>query len=147
MKLALPVSVATLLVAAGVLASSPQETPPPKKVDKAEVARTMRCQLPEGKGKETVVRLCSDCHAARVVTSARKTQDEWLQTVETMADKGINASDDDFTTVIEYLSAHLAPANGSTSETPKKDAPESGTKPDDCPKQPETAPPAAQHNR
>lgn len=145
MKFGLPVSIATLLIAAGVLASSPQEATPPKKVDKAEVARIMRCQLPEGKGKETVVRLCSDCHAARVVTSARKTQDQWLQTVETMADKGINASDDDFTTVVEYLSAHLAPANGTTSETPKKDAPESGTKSDNCPNQPEVAPPAPQH--
>lgn len=137
MKVAIPITLAALL-AGGVMAASQQETPSPsKKVDKAEVARTMRCQLPEGKGKDTVVRLCSDCHAARVVTTARKTPDQWLQTVETMADKGINASDDEFGAVVEYLSAHLGPENPTDTDTSKKDTPQPGTKSDTCPKQPE----------
>jgi len=130
----------------GLVLAMQQESQPPKKVDKAEVARTMRCQLPEGKGKETVVRLCSDCHAARVVTTARKTPDQWLQTVETMADKGINASDDDFGAVIEYLSAHLGPDNPAPgADASKKDVPQTESKSDGCPKQPETQPPAPQH--
>ena len=141
MRVVLTCSITGVILVGGVMASTRQEAPPPKKIDKAEVARTMRCQLPDGKGKDTVVRLCSDCHAARVVTSARKTQDQWLQTVETMADKGINASDDDFTTVVEYLSAHLGPDAPTTTEPAKKDAPQAGAKSDDCPKQPEPARP------
>src|ERR1051326_4580323 len=139
MKLVLPIT-AALLFTGGVCAMTQQETPPRKKIDKAEVARTLRCQLPDGKGKDTVVRLCSDCHAARVVSTARKTPDQWLQTVETMADKGINASDDDFGAVVEYLSAHLGPDNPTGGEAPKKDAPQTGSKSDECPKQPATAP-------
>lgn len=139
MSVKVPIAIVAVLVASGIVAASQQETPPPKKVDKAEVARTMRCQLPEGKGKDVVVRLCADCHAARVVTTARKTPDQWLQTVETMADKGINASDDDFGAVVEYLSAHLGPDNPAP-DASKKDAPPSGTKSDDCPKQPDSAP-------
>ena len=146
MKVVIALSATAVILVGGVMASTQQEAPPPKKVDKAEVARTMRCQLPDGKGKETVVRLCSDCHAARVVTTARKTQDQWLQTVETMADKGINASDDEFTSVVEYLSAHLGPDNPTGPGTPKKDAPQSETKSDDCPKQPEAAPTGQPHN-
>lgn len=144
MKIAIPMTLATL-VAGGALAASQQEAPPPsKKVDKAEVARTMRCQLPEGKGKDTVVRLCSDCHAARVVTTARKTPDQWLQTVETMADKGINASDDEFGAVVEYLSAHLGPGNPTDADNSKKDVPQAGAKSDTCPRQPDApaTPPA-----
>src|ERR1051326_2214300 len=141
MKGGVPVTVAFLLMGGLVLAMQ-QENQPPKKVDKAEVARTMRCQLPDGKGKDTVVRLCSDCHAARVVSTARKTPDEWLQTVETMADKGINASDDEFGAVVEYLSAHLGPDNPATGDAGKKDAPQPGSKSDECPRQPESAPAA-----
>ena len=146
MKVVIALIMAGGMFAGGIMASTQEQVPPPKKVDKAEVARTMRCQLPEGKGKETVVRLCSDCHAARVVTTARKTQDQWLQTVETMADKGINASDDDFTTVVEYLSAHLGPDNPTSADSSKKDAPQDGAKSDECPKEPGSAPPAQPHN-
>ena len=145
MKVVITLSVAGVVLVGGVMASTQQDATAPKKVDKAEVARTMRCQLPEGKGKDTVVRLCSDCHAARVVTTARKTQDQWLQTVETMADKGINASDDEFTAVVEYLSAHLGPDNPASPDSAKKDAPQNGAKSDDCPKQPEPTPPTP-HN-
>lgn len=145
MKVVITVSIAAVILVGGGMASTQQETPPPKKVDKAEVARTMRCLLPDGKGKETVVRLCSDCHAARVVTTARKTQDQWLQTVETMADKGINATDDEFTDVVEYLSAHLGPDNPTGADTGKQEAPATAGKSDDCPKQPDTAAPAQPH--
>jgi cytochrome c5 len=144
MKVLVPVTIAVLLATAVMAASQQQTPPPPKKVDKAEVARTLRCQLPEGKGKDTVVRLCADCHAARVVSTARKTPDQWLQTVETMADKGINASDDEFGAVVEYLSAHLGPDNPTGSDTSKENAPQAAEK-DACPKQPETPPAAPQH--
>jgi len=139
MKGVVPITFAFLLMG-GLVVAMQQENQPSKKVDKAEVARTLRCQLPDGKGKDTVVRLCADCHAARVVSTARKTPDQWLQTVETMADKGINASDDEFGAVVEYLSAHLGPDNPTGAEAPKKDAPQPGSKSDECPKQPDTAP-------
>ena len=136
---------AAVLLACGVMAASQQEAPPvPKKIDKAEVARILRCQLPEGKGKETVVRLCADCHAARTVSTARKTPDQWLETVETMADKGINASDDDFGAVVEYLSAHLGPNNPAPADAGKKDTPSAAPKSDECPKEPGNVPQAQQ---
>lgn len=142
MKIAIPIAVAVVLTS-GMIAASQQDAPPaPKKIDKAEVARILRCQLPEGKGKETVVRLCADCHAARTVTTARKTPDQWLETVETMADKGINASDDDFGAVVEYLSAHLGPNDPVAPDTSKKDAPQSQTKSDECSNPPESPKPA-----
>ena len=142
MRAAVSWVVAALLVAGGIVATAQQETQAPKKVDKAEVARVLRCQLPEGKGKDTVVRLCADCHAARVVSTARKTPDEWLQTVETMADKGINASDDDFNTVVEYLAANLGPDKPAPADAAKKDGTPDATKTDNCPKQPEATPAA-----
>jgi competence ComEA-like helix-hairpin-helix protein len=64
--------------------------------------------LPDGTGKATTVRVCTGCHGAEMFAGARKSKPEWEHTVTAMTtEKGIDISDADFATVLQYLSANL----------------------------------------
>jgi len=66
--------------------------------------------LPEGEGKKEVVASCGQCHGLDVVTSQRKTREQWQQTVNKMitqyhANLEPNLSD----RIVSYLSRNLGP--------------------------------------
>jgi hypothetical protein len=73
--------------------------------------------IPEGKGKDLTVRLCTTCHAASQWSTQRHTRDEWSSVIDSMVSKGLEASDEDLAIVNDYLATNLGPA--------KKDAPAS----------------------
>jgi cytochrome c5 len=75
-------------------------------------------QLPDGPGKETVQKVCSGCHPAQIVLSHRDTKDGWALIVTDMVNKGANGTDDEFNTIIDYLSAHF-PKDSGSKPTPK----------------------------
>ncbi len=81
--------------------------------------------LPEGKGKDVVMRLCSGCHAVTVFAKETHTPEKWASIVDNMVSKGMDASDEELDTINTYLSTNLAPP---------KDAP-SGTSPQSPSKQ------------
>ncbi len=64
--------------------------------------------LPEGKGKDVVMRLCSGCHAVTVFAKERHTPEKWASIVDSMVAKGMEASDDELATINAYLSTNLA---------------------------------------
>ena len=66
--------------------------------------------LPEGEGKKEVAASCGQCHGLNVVTSQRKTREQWQQTVNKMitqyhANLEPNLSD----RIVSYLSRNLGP--------------------------------------
>jgi competence protein ComEA len=63
--------------------------------------------LPEGPGKETVVRVCGTCHAAELVMNRRETFEGWNGVIEDMIRRGTKASDEEFGEVVDYLVAHF----------------------------------------
>jgi hypothetical protein len=65
--------------------------------------------LPEGKGRDTTIHLCSNCHRLDRWDKQRHTPDQWSDIVDDMVGKGMDASDDDLTTVNNYLAKYLAP--------------------------------------
>lgn len=74
--------------------------------------------LPPGEGKDALVKDCQGCHALNVITSQRKTESGWTDTVLEMRNRGANGSDDDMEKIIHYLAANFgpsgaAPASGS----------------------------------
>jgi hypothetical protein len=71
--------------------------------------------LPDGKGKDVVMRLCSGCHAVTVFSKERHTPEKWASIVDNMVSKGMEASDEELDTINTYLATNLAP--------PKQDAP------------------------
>lgn len=68
---------------------------------------TASAQLPDGPGKDTVVKVCGTCHEPNRAASLRLTREGWEQTVADMRWRGAKGTDDEFAAVIEYLVANF----------------------------------------
>ncbi len=78
--------------------------------------------LPNGPGKDVVLRECTKCHDLKVITSKRASEDDWAKTVADMVSRGADLSDDEVDKVIDYLSKNFKPA-----ESDKKQQPDTTT--------------------
>jgi competence protein ComEA len=87
-----------LLIGAGVAASSGQDpqVPPPSGEG-----------MPDGAGKDVMVRACGICHEPRRAASVRLTRDGWAAVIEGMMARGAKVSDDEFPIVLDYLTTHF----------------------------------------
>jgi cytochrome c5 len=65
--------------------------------------------LPEGKGRDAVQRLCSGCHPIGTVTSQRHTGDEWDDIIARMVNHGLMATDQEQADVLDYLVKNYGP--------------------------------------
>jgi competence protein ComEA len=63
--------------------------------------------LPNGPGKETTLRLCSQCHEAAKSTSVKLTREGWVETIDRMKAFGAEGTDAEFAEVLEYLATHF----------------------------------------
>jgi competence protein ComEA len=68
---------------------------------------TASAQLPDGPGKDTVVKVCGTCHEPNRAAAVRLTREGWEQTVSDMRWRGAKGTDEEFTAVIEYLVANF----------------------------------------
>ena len=65
-------------------------------------------ELPQGKGQETTQRLCSaECHGIDKVMAEHRSKSQWTETIDTMKGDGAKGSDEEFTAIIGYLTAHF----------------------------------------
>lgn len=72
--------------------------------------------LPEGKGKAVLLRMCSDCHGLDQVTSNKYPKKQWTYVVDDMVSRGAQGSEEDVNSVIGYLSRNFGkPLNINTS--------------------------------
>jgi competence ComEA-like helix-hairpin-helix protein len=78
---------AALLIATGGLLSS----------------RTQAADLPEGKGKELILRACVGCHKAEEIAVYRFTKEEYETIVYRMGDRGAQASKAELDIIAAYL--------------------------------------------
>ena len=62
-----------------------------------------QAQLPEGPGKDAVVRMCGTCHPVERAASVRLTREGWQDTIGKMMTLGAKGSDEDMKAVLEYL--------------------------------------------
>jgi len=70
-------------------------------------------QLPDGPGKDVVVKVCGTCHEPARAAALRLTREGWEQTVADMRWRGAKGTDEEFAAVIEFddldgLKAYLA---------------------------------------
>lgn len=63
--------------------------------------------LPEGPGKTAVMALCAKCHGLDQFTAARHTKAEWDVLIDKMTEEGLELSDQQYETVVGYLSKYL----------------------------------------
>jgi competence protein ComEA len=74
----------------------------------AGLATAARAQdLPEGKGKDTVETVCSQCHSLKRVTDSKLDAGEWKDLVNRMVENGAPLEADDLPVVIEYLAKNF----------------------------------------
>ena len=74
--------------------------------------------LPNGPGKEIVLRACVKCHSLKITTSKRASEDEWATSVNNMVNRGAVLSDDEVDQVIDYLSKNFKPAESDQKPQP-----------------------------
>jgi competence protein ComEA len=80
-------------------------------VTAARPAADVAGELPPGPGRDTVLRVCGDCHGVDVIEGQRRTRGQWREVVEDMVSRGANAADDDTKVVINYLATMLGRVN------------------------------------
>ena len=59
--------------------------------------------LPEGAGKDVVVRLCTPCHTADRIVAVKQTEAGWRITIRQMEEEGASFSPSEIETIIAYL--------------------------------------------
>lgn len=66
--------------------------------------------LPPGPGLDLIQRSCVGCHDIYMITSKRKTPEQWATTVGLMADRGAEVTPDEMQIIEEYLSQNFSPS-------------------------------------
>jgi hypothetical protein len=66
--------------------------------------------LPDGPGKLLVESQCSSCHGLEQVVAHRDTKDGWSSVVDYMVSRGMAATNEEVTIMVDYLAKNYAPA-------------------------------------
>jgi len=85
--------------------------------------------LPDGPGKDIVVKACTSCHDADNFTGKKHTKDEWKSVVDTMIGYGAEITDEQTEVITSYLAKNYgkeaappaAAAQGGLPDGPGKD--------------------------
>jgi competence protein ComEA len=64
-------------------------------------------QLPEGPGKDLILKLCGACHQAERSASVRLTREGWEEVIADMIKRGAKGTDEEFGVILEYLATHF----------------------------------------
>ena len=64
--------------------------------------------LPDGAGKRVLLNTCTICHDLGRIKLARRSPEEWEETLSTMLNEGAQLSDEEFVAVLGYLSKNFA---------------------------------------
>ena len=67
--------------------------------------------LPEGDGKEVVIRMCNKCHGPAVFTKTRMGRVGWEDQVASMVEKGAVGTDEEIQIVVDYMVKNFSPAS------------------------------------
>ncbi len=65
--------------------------------------------LPEGPGRDVMVRVCAQCHSPEIAAQQKLDAAGWKALVDQMANNGANATDAEFDTITKYLTASFPP--------------------------------------
>jgi competence ComEA-like helix-hairpin-helix protein len=65
--------------------------------------------LPQGKGKDVIEKVCGGCHEAAVVNKYHNSEDQWQAVADDMRGRGALGSDEEFQTIITYLTHFFGP--------------------------------------
>jgi cytochrome c5 len=69
----------------------------------------VRTTLPADPGKETLERVCGDCHTPELVSDRQGDAETWSRTINSMVNRGARASPAEIAEMVAYLTAHFGP--------------------------------------
>jgi hypothetical protein len=69
----------------------------------AAAPHAMAQDLPDGAGKDVVIKACTSCHDADNFTSKKHTKAEWKEVVDTMVAYGAEITDEQSEIITTYL--------------------------------------------
>lgn len=103
-----PWLMALMVLMTGVLAACGGRagTPPPPAAVPSPIPTASPALAPVADGATLLRERCATCHALDRVESARKTADEWKQTVDRMVRRGAKLTDAERAVLVEYLAIH-----------------------------------------
>jgi competence protein ComEA len=64
-------------------------------------------ELPDGKGKDTVVKVCVNCHGAEAFTAMHQSKGSWNSIVDDMVSRGAAGSDEELAVIVDYLATYF----------------------------------------
>ncbi len=64
-------------------------------------------ELPDGPGKDTLIRVCGDCHSPDNVIANGQDRTGWENEITKMAGFGAQGTDEDFTAILDYLAKNF----------------------------------------
>lgn len=102
---------ASFLLAGSALiaqAQGPAPAPPPPPLDPAKVLAAFA----PGPGREETAAACGACHSPVIITGKKLDADGWAEVVDHMIDKGAQVPDQNYDTIVDYLSGHYGPDKG-----------------------------------
>jgi mono/diheme cytochrome c family protein len=70
-------------------------------------AQTAPGEPPPGEGLELIQRSCVSCHDIYMITTKRKTPQQWATIVELMADRGADVTPEEMQIIEDYLSKNF----------------------------------------
>jgi hypothetical protein len=68
--------------------------------------------LPAGKNKEMVEKICAGCHELSLLTDRGRSKDDWIAVVKSMIDMGADIKPDQVAAITDYLASALPPRQG-----------------------------------
>lgn len=81
--------------------------------------------LPDGVGKETTRRICSQCHGMEVAIGSRRSHEGWRRTIADMVARGAQGTPEQIEEITSYLTAHFGTGAGNDAESAVTNPPES----------------------
>lgn len=80
----------------------------------AAAAQAPNPSLPDAPAKAVMMKSCTACHEIDTVTAVRRTRIGWQQTVDDMAGRGAEGTDDEMNLIVDYLTKYFGKINVNT---------------------------------
>jgi len=97
--------VGALLLSNAIAAHTISPSQPPSTTQEKA---TTASRFPPGPGRDALFKVCKECHGPESVLGQLKTRDEWSKTLDEMAANGATGTDEEWTSILEYLDAHYS---------------------------------------
>ena len=65
-------------------------------------------RFPPGPGRDALFKVCKECHGPESVLAQLKTHDEWVKTLDEMANNGAQGTDEEWNLIQAYLDQHYS---------------------------------------